>query len=124
MTPMTVSTAAAKAILLISCRDRAGIIAGVSNLLYSNGCNIIDSDQHTDSEDGHFFWRISFESLRLSLAELQPILHRSFETLFPALRFNLQLFDIQERARIVIMVSKLPHCIMGLLSPHHSHELH
>ena len=51
-----------RAILLISCPDRPGIIARVSNLLYSLDCNIIDSDQHTDDDDGHFFWRIFFES--------------------------------------------------------------
>src|SRR5260370_32359141 len=97
---MSDSAVPGKAILVISCRDRAGIIAGVSNLLYSNGCNIMDADPHTDSEDGHFFWRISFESLRLSLAELQPILQRSFETLFPALGFNCALFDSQKRQRV------------------------
>ena len=68
-----------KATLLISCIDRPGIIARVSNHLFTLGCNIITSDQYSDDEDGHFFWRIHFESLRLPIAELS----REFDGAFP-----------------------------------------
>ena len=112
-----------RAILLISCRDRAGIIAAVSNLLFSNGCNIIDSDQHTDSEDGHFFWRISFESHRLPLDELNRIVSESLPALLAGLDLTWRIYDAARRDRMVIMVSKLPHCMVDLLSRHHAGEL-
>jgi formyltetrahydrofolate deformylase len=114
---------AAKAILLISARDRAGIIAGVSNLLFTNGCNITDSDQHTDPDDGHFFWRIAFESERMAVDELRPALGEAIARLFPDIGMNWGLFDTARRERIVIMVSKFHHCMIDLLSRHHAGEL-
>ena len=42
-------------VLLLSCRDRAGIVAGVSGWIASIGGNIIDAQQHTDAQDGMFF---------------------------------------------------------------------
>ncbi len=112
-----------KAVLLISCLDQPGIIARVSNHLFQSGCNIITSDQHTDFEDGQFFWRIFFESASLSIAELQSDLAKSLPELLPALNLKWQLYDAARRDRLVLMVSKLPHCMMDLLSRHHEDEL-
>ncbi len=65
------NVAGEKAVLLISCLDQPGIIARVSNHLFRNGCNIITSDQHTDFEDGHFFWRIYFDSASIPIEVLR-----------------------------------------------------
>jgi len=113
----------ARAILLISCPDRAGIIARVSNLLFSLGCNIIDSDQHTDDHDGHFFWRILFESRSRSVPTVIAEVGAALPKLFTEITLHWELFDPAYRERIVIMVSKLHHCMMDLLSRHHSREL-
>ena len=111
------------AILLISCPDRPGIIARVSNLLYSLDCNIIDSDQHTDDEDGHFFWRILFESQSRTIATAITEIGAALPRLFTEIELHYELFDASYRERMVIMVSKLHHCMMDLLSRHHSGEL-
>jgi formyltetrahydrofolate deformylase len=112
-----------KAVLLISCLDQPGIIARVSSHLFRNGCNIITSDQHTDFEDGQFFWRIFFDSVSVSLAELRSTLGESLPELLPGLALKWQLHDAARRDRLVLMVSKLPHCMMDLLSRHHVGEL-
>jgi formyltetrahydrofolate deformylase len=111
------------AILLISCPDQPGIIARVSNLLYSLDCNIIDSDQHTDDEDGHFFWRIFFESQSRAIAAVITEISAALPKLFTEIELHYELFDAAYRERMVIMVSKLHHCMMDLLSRHHSGEL-
>jgi formyltetrahydrofolate deformylase len=115
--------AAGKAILLISCIDRPGIIARVSNHLFGLGCNILTSDQHTDDEDGHFFWRIYFESLERPIPELAPELERTIPGLMQWERLRLHVYDAARRDRMVIMVSRLPHCMMDLLSRHRFGEL-
>lgn len=115
--------AAGKATLLISCIDRPGLIAKVASHLYTLGCNIITSDQYSDDEDGHFFWRIHFESLRLPISELSKELDASMPSLLPWERLKWVLFDADKRDRIVIMVSRLPHCMIDLLSRHHVGEL-
>src|ERR1700730_13649215 len=51
-----------RARMLISCPDRVGIVAAVSQFLYEQGANIIQSDQYTmDPEGGMFFMRIEFD---------------------------------------------------------------
>ena len=47
-------------VLLLSCRDRPGIVASVAGWVASVGGNIIDAQQHTDTEDGMFFQRVEF----------------------------------------------------------------
>jgi formyltetrahydrofolate deformylase len=115
--------ATGKGILLISCIDRPGIIARVAGHLFTLGCNIITSDQYSDDEDGHFFWRIYFESLRSPIGELNNELDTSMASLLPWERLKWQLFDAAQRDRIVLMVSRLPHCMIDLLSRHHVGEL-
>ena len=112
-----------KATLLISCIDRPGIIARVAGHLFDLGCNIITSDQYSDEEDGHFFWRIHFESLRQPIGELSKELDASMPSLMKWERLTWHLFDAAKRDRVVIMVSRLPHCMMDLLSRHHFGEL-
>jgi formyltetrahydrofolate deformylase len=45
------------ATLLVSCPDRRGIVAALAQVLHGHGANILDSDQHTDSEAGEFVER-------------------------------------------------------------------
>lgn len=112
-----------KATLLISCIDRPGIIARVAGHLFDLGCNIITSDQYSDDEDGHFFWRIHFESIRQPIGELSKELDASMPSLLPWERLRWNLFDSAKRDRVAIMVSRLPHCMMDLLSRHRFGEL-
>ena len=52
--------------LLISCQDRPGIVAAVSQFLYSHGANVLNSSQHsTDPSGGTFFMRMVFYLARL-----------------------------------------------------------
>ena len=48
------------AILLISCPDRKGITATVTNFIYQHGGNILHSDQHIDEQTNTFFMRVEW----------------------------------------------------------------
>lgn len=66
--------------LLVSCPDKPGIVATISNFLYENGANIVESSQYTtDHVDGTFFLRIVFETegLKEKAADLKNISMRS-----------------------------------------------
>lgn len=115
--------AVAKATLLIACIDRPGIIASVAGHLFALDCNIITSDQYSDDEDGHFFWRIHFESLKRPVADLAADLKASLPRLLPWEQLRWHLHDAARRDRMVIMVSRLGHCMIDLLSRHHAGEL-
>jgi hypothetical protein len=45
------------ATLLLSCPDAKGVVAGVAELVYRHGGNIVHADQHTDREQGVFLQR-------------------------------------------------------------------
>ena len=47
-------------ILTLSCPDRQGIVAAVANFLLSQDCNIVDSAQSSDEQQGLFFMRVCF----------------------------------------------------------------
>jgi hypothetical protein len=47
--------------LLITCPDQKGVVASLAQLLFGYGCNIISSDQHSDTAIGMYFQRIHFD---------------------------------------------------------------
>ncbi len=107
------------ATLLVSCRDRTGLVAALSNFVFANGGNIIDADQHAESEhaDGSggsmFFMRLvwdvaSFRLDRGGIAAAITDLARTFE-----LAWQLTYSDV--RPRVVVFASKAQHCLYDLL---------
>lgn len=103
-----------RARMLISCPDRAGIVAAVSQFLYEQGANIVQSDQYTmDPEGGMFFMRIEFDlqDLEQRLSSLQEDFSRVSD------RFSMRwsIFRAVRRKRIAIFVSKEDHCLLELL---------
>ncbi|WEK55093.1 MAG: formyltetrahydrofolate deformylase [Candidatus Cohnella colombiensis] len=103
-----------RARMLISCPDRAGIVASVSQFLYEHGANIIQSDQYTmDPEGGMFFMRIEFdlEDLEQKLSSLQEDFTRVSD------RFSMRwsIYRAARRKRVAVFVSKEDHCLLELL---------
>ena len=49
------------ATLLVSCRDRTGLVAALSDFVFRNGGNILDADQHAEVETGLFFMRLVWD---------------------------------------------------------------
>ena len=109
------------AVLLISCNDQPGIVAGVADFVFRHGGNIVAAEQYTEQGDGTFFQRVEFELDRLDLArdEIEPAfadLATRFE-MFAQLRFT------DDAARVAILVSKQPHCLDDLLARWRTGEL-
>ncbi|HUK62105.1 MAG TPA: ACT domain-containing protein, partial [Dongiaceae bacterium] len=72
------------ATLLVSCRDRTGLVAALSEFVFENGGNIVDADQHADRETGLFFMRLRWdlEGFKLARDEIPialGLLGRRFE---------------------------------------------
>jgi formyltetrahydrofolate deformylase len=101
------------ATLLVSCRDRTGLVAALSNFVFQQGGNILDADQHAESESGEFFmrlvWDISgFRLDRQATEEQIRALARQFD-----LRWELT-FSLAP-PRVAVMVSKASHCLYDLM---------
>jgi len=96
--------------LVISCPDRPGIVAAVSDFLFRSGANIVHSDQHsTHIEPRMFFLRIEFEGVN----------PRELEAAFAPIsaRFSMSARFVADRPlkRLAIFVSKEDHCLQELL---------
>ena len=102
----------AEYILILTCKDSPGIVAGVAGALAASGCNIEQSSQFGDAQADRFFMRVLF-SAPLSLTRddifgaLVPLAKRF------AMKWNLH--KAGHRTRTLIMVSKFDHCLNDLL---------
>jgi formyltetrahydrofolate deformylase len=100
--------------LLISCRDRPGVVAAVSHFLFDHGANIIHSDQHsTERGEGVLFMRTEF---RLEdLGTRGQVLEQDFKAI--AGRFGMQwrLSYVSRRKRLGVFVSRADHALLELL---------
>ncbi len=101
--------------LIVSGRDRVGIVAAVSTILAHVGANIVALDQHsTDPAGGRFFQRTVF---RLpDLAVIRPELESALDhTLKKGLDMEWRLVEAATPKRAAIFVSKPDHCVLDLL---------
>lgn len=112
-----------RARMLISCEDRAGIVAAVSNFLFAQGANIVQSDQYTtDPETGRFFMRIEFDLV--NLADRLEGLKDAFWPIAENYGMEWYLVEAKKRKKVAIFVSKEDHCLLELLWRWKSGELH
>ena len=100
-------------ILTLSCHDQRGIVLRVAGFLAEHGCNIIDSAQFGDPESQLFFMRVHFALEDASV--LDADLRAAFAALCEANAMRGQLHDAHAKPRVLIMVSKIGHCLNDLL---------
>jgi formyltetrahydrofolate deformylase len=103
------------AILLIHCPDKQGILATVTEFLNENRGNIIYLEQHVDHEEGLFYMRVEWELEKFTIPREK--IAEYFDTLIARkyfMKFWLHLSD--QKLRMAIFVSKMPHCLFDILS--------
>ncbi|HEX5413697.1 MAG TPA: formyltetrahydrofolate deformylase [Terriglobia bacterium] len=101
------------AILLISCPDRKGLVARISDFVFRNNGNILHADEHIDDEVGLFLMRIEWDLAGFKLA--RDAIQKALKPLAEELEFDWQLHFSDERPRAAIFVSKYDHCLQDLL---------
>ena len=100
-------------ILKIICPDRPGIVYAVSKFLFDHHCNIVDSAQYTDHFSERFFMRIHFEEIDESLQIKQ--LENDFLEISRQFEMDAEFFNLFEKPKVFILVSKFGHCLNDLL---------
>ena len=108
------------AVLTLSCPDRVGIIHAVAGFLAERGVNIEESQQFV-SPEGRFFMRVhatlpsggSVASLREEAGRLSAGLDMDYEV-----------HDAARKPRLLLLVSKLGHCLNDLLYRVRTESLH
>lgn len=104
-----------RAILLVRCPDRPGIVAGISSFLYRHGANILDFDQHTsEDEGGIYFTRLEFQTGQLDLP-LEDLKHAFALDVARPFAMDWRLTLSSERKRVAVLVSRHDHALLELL---------
>ena len=100
-------------ILTLSCLDQRGIVHRVSGFLADHGCNIVDSAQFGDAQSRLFFMRVHFIAEDALFDE--AALNAAFGLIATSLQMTWQLHDAAKKPRVMLMVSKIGHCLNDLL---------
>ncbi len=104
-----------EAILLIHCEDKPGIIAAVTQYILDHRGNILDLDQHTDSENRKFYMRVSWDLDQFDLKKEE--VRSSFqEEISEPFDMKWELYFADAIPRIALFVSKQQHCLFDVLS--------
>jgi len=100
-----------RAVLLLQCPDRPGIVAAVGAFVAELGGNVVEADQHSDPAAGLFLQRVEFD-VDASLHDL----HRAFAPITSRFGMNRTIHDLAERPPFAVLASKQGHCLADLLA--------
>jgi formyltetrahydrofolate deformylase len=109
------------AVLLISCPDRKGIVASISDFVFNHNGNILHADEHADEDSNLFLMRVEFDPTEfdIDLADFS----RHFAPIAEEFKMQWRLARSNHRPKMIILVSKYDHCLVDLLYRHKSGEL-
>lgn len=99
-------------IILLSCQDRAGIVAHLTSQLAAIGADIKQSNQFSDTSNNRFFMRLLF---KIPNHYSKEKIFNYLEPLFSELSITAHIHDINDIPKIIIMVSRQDHALMDLL---------
>ncbi|CAH0265439.1 MULTISPECIES: formyltetrahydrofolate deformylase [unclassified Arthrobacter] len=117
--------ATAEHVLTVDCAESPGIVHAVSGFLLDHGCDILDIKQYGDKGQRHFFMRVHFSSGSSSDSSSDSSsrqesfstedLRRDFTPVAEKWEMNWQLEPHGRKRRVLVMVSKMGHCLNDLL---------
>lgn len=102
-------------VLSLGCPDQTGIIARITTFIAELGGSIVEAGYHSDADSGWFFTRQAI------LASTVPMPLAQFRERFAAVAAEFgpqtewRVHDSGEPRRVVLLVSKEPHCLHDLL---------
>ncbi|KAG9201674.1 hypothetical protein B5807_03521 [Epicoccum nigrum] len=96
--------------LTLSCPDKAGIVHAVTGLLAKENLTILDLQQFSDPASKMFFMRVHFGHAT-ELATLQ----KSIADLAKEMSMTYDIRSVDTKPKVLIMVSKIGHCLNDLL---------
>jgi formyltetrahydrofolate deformylase len=109
------------AVLLVSCPDRKGLVAAISDFVYRHNGNILHADEHRDFESGLFLMRVEFDPSDIDVSREEFL--RLFEEMAAKFDMTWRFAASTGRPRMAILVSQQDHCLADLLYRHQSGEL-
>jgi formyltetrahydrofolate deformylase len=97
-------------ILTLSCPDKPGIVHAVTGILANQQFNVLDLQQFSDPDSQRFFMRVHFGH-----ADETNYLSAPFDKLAAEWKMDYQIVPKAQKPRVMILVSKIGHCLNDLL---------
>jgi formyltetrahydrofolate deformylase len=110
---MSAESSPARYVLTLSCPNRPGIVATVSQALFDNGFNILDAQQFDATETGFFFMRVEFNPATPS-ADV-PAMREKFGAIAQNFKMDWRMRAVDERKKVALLVSRFDHCLADLI---------
>jgi formyltetrahydrofolate deformylase len=101
--------------LTVACPSAAGQVAAVVGFLDRHGCYIDELSVFDDDLSGRFFVRCVFHGVEGNEVLQVAALQREFEAIAERFQMTWAMHDIGTKPKVLIMVSKLEHCLADLL---------
>ena len=108
-------------VLRLSCPDRVGLLSHISGFVAQHGGNLVEVHQFTDPSAGWFFTRMEIDTRTLD--SNLPTLRKGFAPVAAELQAEWTIRSTMSRMKVVVMVSKMSHCLADLLWRWRSGEL-
>lgn len=106
-------TTSPSAILLISCPDRQGLVAAVTDFIARHNGNILHLDQHVDADENVFFMRVEWDLRSFTIAPAH--IASQFGAIADRFGMTFQLHFSDQTPRMAVFVSKEAHCLYDIL---------
>ena len=107
--------------LIVSCPDRRGLVARISDFIFRNGGNILHFDQHTNLQAGVFLARLEWELEGFQIPREK--IADCFQGIALECGMQFELIFSDHVPRVAILASRLPHCLQDLLLRQQAGEL-
>ena len=108
-------------LLKIACADRVGLLSRITSFVAGHGGNLLEVHQFTDPGSRWFFARLAIDTQTLALDT--TAFRNAFQPTADELQADWTIRDETAKMRVVILVSKLGHCLADLLWRWRSGEL-
>jgi formyltetrahydrofolate deformylase len=109
------------ATLLISCPDKVGIVASVTEFIYRNNGNIFELEQHVGVRERYFFMRVEW-SLRGFLLSNEQLKQHFTTQIADPFAMDWQIHYSSRIPRVAVFVSKYSHCLYDILARYQAGE--
>jgi formyltetrahydrofolate deformylase len=109
------------AVLLISCPERKGEVAAITDFVFRHNGNILHADEHADEELNLLLMRVEFDPAEFDIDLADFSAH--FAPIADKFGMQWRLARSNDRPKMIVLVSKYDHCLVDLLYRHKSGEL-
>jgi len=108
-------------LLKLACPDRVGLLARITSFVAYHGGNLLEVNQFTDPINNWFFTRMAIDAKSIALD--LPAFRKAFQPMAGELQADWSIRNDETKKRVIVLVSKLGHCLADLLWRWKSGEL-